>query len=209
MAEWESGEALPLDFKILHSPIKVLAKKGCFLSFETEKWNFTIFGRPSKILFGYLRKIHYRPPTWKTSFRSPCVHSTASLENYQNIVETSAITRMQNLVNCEMRSEAWLDESASTLAPVWIKTVPNIFRKCSNRVCFCSFNLLLPKWVSKRAVAERQMFSIHKNSSLVCFDRGPHHGARKTTLKWNDCASDLGARWRRLDLNQWFPTGAP
>jgi len=70
-----------------------------------------------------------------------------------------------------VRSGALLHENASTLAPVWIKTVSNIFRKCSNRVCFCSFKLLLRKWVCKRAVAGRQTFSIHKNSNSAVLTR--------------------------------------
>jgi len=35
--------------------LKFSAKKGCFISFEWEKTNFTTFG-----------------PTWKKSFRRPC-----------------------------------------------------------------------------------------------------------------------------------------
>jgi len=34
---------------------------------------------------------------------------------------------------------------------------------------------------------------------FCCFDPGLRH---KATLKWNDRASDLASRWRRLDLNK-------
>jgi len=58
----------PLNFEIWHFPIKFAAKKGCFLGFEWEKWNFTTFV-PLKI--SYPGKIHYCSP-WKKSFRRSC-----------------------------------------------------------------------------------------------------------------------------------------
>ena len=45
--------------------LKFSAKKGCFLSFEREKSNFTTFGPPGKIL----EKSPSAPP-WKKSFRA-------------------------------------------------------------------------------------------------------------------------------------------
>ena len=42
------GRGSHLDFEIWQFPIKRLVKKGCFLSFEWVKWNFTTFGHPWK-----------------------------------------------------------------------------------------------------------------------------------------------------------------
>jgi len=56
---------LPLPaFKIRHFPI-IFSKKGCFLSFEWKKWNFTIFAHSTKML-GF---------TWKILLLPPLVHN--------------------------------------------------------------------------------------------------------------------------------------
>jgi len=58
-----AGVALaPLDFEIF-------SKKGCLLCFEWEKRNFTTFAPPGKILEKFPRG-----PTWKKSFRRPCLY---------------------------------------------------------------------------------------------------------------------------------------
>jgi len=45
-----------LQFDIFLLPF--LAKKRCFLSFEKEKSNFTIFGPPGRIFMAIFGKIH-------------------------------------------------------------------------------------------------------------------------------------------------------
>ena len=61
----KGGGLAPLDFEIVHFSIAFLAKKGRFLSFEKEKWNFTIFGPPWKYLHDYPQKKSPLPPPWK------------------------------------------------------------------------------------------------------------------------------------------------
>jgi len=65
--ESEGGRGA-LDFEICHFRITLFGKKGCFLSSEKEKWKFTIFS-----------------PTWKKSFRRPCLTAARKLIGMRNI----------------------------------------------------------------------------------------------------------------------------
>jgi len=65
--EGEQGWILKFDIFLL----QFLSKKGRFLSFEVEKWKFTIFGTPWKNIYGYLGKKPLLVPRWKKSFRRP------------------------------------------------------------------------------------------------------------------------------------------
>jgi len=60
--------------------LKISAKKGCFLSFEWEKANFTTFDPPRKIL----EKSPNSPP-WKKSFRRPCLFCWRSVSKLKLI----------------------------------------------------------------------------------------------------------------------------
>ena len=64
-SEGEQGGRLPWI-------LKISAKKGCFLSFEREKTNFTNFGSPRKTL----EKSSSTSP-WEKSFRRPCLPLSA------------------------------------------------------------------------------------------------------------------------------------
>ena len=58
----------PLEFEIWHFPIKFLAKKGRFLSFEWVKSNFATFGPPlEKYFWPGLEKFTFPPPE-----KNPC-----------------------------------------------------------------------------------------------------------------------------------------
>ena len=64
-----TGGLGPLDFLIWQFP-DIFSKYVCFLSFEREKWNFTLFSPPTKIFIATSGKIRYFPR--RKSFRHPC-----------------------------------------------------------------------------------------------------------------------------------------
>jgi len=63
--------------------LKNFRKKGCFLSVEWEKTNFTIFGPPWK-KFG---KNPCAPPPWKKSFPRPWFY-------YVSLADRESISKM-------------------------------------------------------------------------------------------------------------------
>ena len=93
-----AGE-FPLGFWNLTFSCWNFGKKGCFLSFERVKRKFTTFGCPSgKNFLSASGKIHRCIPSWKKSFRPPCLLVWFLLElqellsgkcdNFQNKVGT-------------------------------------------------------------------------------------------------------------------------
>jgi len=72
----------------------MFSKKGCLLSFEWKKWNFTIFAHPTKIL-GF---------TWKILLLPPLVHNVwLIMDNCWTTVLWSGSTKLCNRLRKHFR----------------------------------------------------------------------------------------------------------
>jgi len=88
------GPWTSIHFEIFIFPIIFLAKKGCLLSFERKKWNFTIFVHPTKVL-GF---------TWKILPFTPLVHNVwLIMDNSWTTVLWSGSTKL-----CNSKPFRWL-----------------------------------------------------------------------------------------------------
>jgi len=72
----------PLRFEICHFPVNFLVKKGCSLSFERVKWNFTVFPPLGKMLLleKILLKARARNTSWFTAIFDSPAGSTPRLD---------------------------------------------------------------------------------------------------------------------------------
>jgi len=96
----------PLDFDF---PITCLAKQACFLSFETEKRNFTTFSPTWKIFYGSLWKNPLLFPLEKSSRHPRPLRNTFSTKYPFSVIVTTIILNALylQLLYCYIKLSLW------------------------------------------------------------------------------------------------------